>query len=83
MLLVNQLCISIQSWESATVKNYSQFIVNLMRGGASLKGRTFSACEKWLLEALEYSEVETRKDVLAALQSLLSTASFDAINQVH
>ncbi|XP_015603052.1 HEAT repeat-containing protein 6 isoform X2 [Cephus cinctus] len=81
MLLVNQLCTLIQPLETLLVKSNCQVLVNLVKGGVRLQGRTYSVCKRWLSEALEFSEQDAHKDILLALENLLSTGPFDTINQ--
>jgi hypothetical protein len=83
MLLVNQLCLIIQPSEVSLVIGCSQFLVNLIKCGIILQGRTFTACKRWVLENLEFSESKAAPDILCALQSLLITGPFDSIIQVN
>lgn len=82
MLLINQLCSVIQPSETSLVKGYSQLLINLMKRGVILQGRTFTACQRWLFECLEFSEPEAAPSILSALYVLFMTGPFDSINQV-
>lgn len=82
MLLVNQMCSIIQPSEVPLVTGCSQFLVNLMRRGVVPQGRTYTACKRWVLESLEYSEPAAAPHILSALQSLLIAGPFDSIVQV-
>ncbi|XP_058793535.1 HEAT repeat-containing protein 6 [Phymastichus coffea] len=81
MLLINQLCSIIQPSETSLVKGYSQFLTNLLKRGVVLKDRTFTACKRWLLECLEFSEPEAAINLLCALQIFFITGPFDSIAQ--
>ena len=83
MLLVNQLCSVIQPSEACLVIGYAQFLVNLIKRGVVLQGRTFTACKRWVLESLEFSAPAAAPDVLYALQSLHISGPFDNIIQVN
>ncbi|XP_043282590.1 HEAT repeat-containing protein 6 [Venturia canescens] len=80
-LLLRQLCAAIRFSETELVKNYSQFVLNTIHAGGSIIGRTFCTCQKWFLEALEYTHSDVRNDILITLQALWSTGSFDINNQ--
>lgn len=83
MLLINQLCSIIQPSEVSLVIGYSQFLVNLIKCGIQLQGITYTACKRWVLESLKFSDAAATPDILSALQSLLATGPFDSILQVY
>ena len=83
MLLVHQLCSIIQPNEVPLVKGYSQFLTILIKQGIKLQGKTFTACKRWILESLEFSQPAAAADLLTALQSLLITGPFNSIIQVN
>lgn len=82
MLLVNQLCASVQPTEECLVKATSEYLTSLLKNGATFQDQTLMICKRWLLETLEYSESESQIDVLIALQTFFSTCAYSNYSQV-
>lgn len=82
MLLINRLCKTIQASDAILVNNFCQFIINLVKAGTGICGRTYSTCEKWILQVLEFTEAQSRPLILITLKSLIVIGPFDSINQV-
>ncbi|KAK0158878.1 hypothetical protein PV328_009820 [Microctonus aethiopoides] len=81
MLLVNRLCMIIQASDSALIKNYCHFIINLTQSGTNMSGRTYSTCKKWILQGLEFATPESRKPILLALKNIIEIGPLDVICQ--
>ncbi|XP_051170043.1 HEAT repeat-containing protein 6 isoform X2 [Leptopilina boulardi] len=81
MLLVNQLCASVQPTEECLVKATSEYLTSLLKNGATFQDQTLMICKRWLLETLEYSESESQIDVLIALQTFFSTCAYSNYSQ--
>ncbi|KAK0162913.1 hypothetical protein PV327_006643 [Microctonus hyperodae] len=81
MLLVNRLCMIIQASDSALIKNYCHFIINLTQSGTNMSGRTYSTCKKWILQGLEFATPEARKPILLALKNIIEIGPPDVICQ--
>ncbi|XP_077264129.1 HEAT repeat-containing protein 6 isoform X3 [Temnothorax americanus] len=79
-LLVNQLCAVVLPTEISLVRNVCKFLYNLTQSNIKLHGRTFAACKRWLLEALEFSEPLAQVDVLIVIKSFLHFGHFDDIS---
>ncbi|XP_001604646.2 HEAT repeat-containing protein 6 [Nasonia vitripennis] len=81
MLVINQLCSIIQPSEVSLVIGFSQFLVNLVKCGIRLQGITNTACKRWVVESLKFSDSAAASDILYALESLLTNGPFDSIHQ--
>ncbi|XP_032683851.1 HEAT repeat-containing protein 6 [Odontomachus brunneus] len=81
LLLVNQLCTNILPAETSLVQNACKFLYNLTESNIKLHGRTFVACKRWILEALEFSEPLAQINVLIAIKGFLHVGYFSDVNQ--
>jgi len=79
---VNQLCAIIQPTETSLVRNACKFLCNLIQSDIKLQDRTCRICERWILEALEFSDPLAQVDVLIAIKSFLHNDYYDDINRV-
>lgn len=82
MLLVNQMCSIIQPSEASLVIECSKFLKNLIKQGVTLQGITFTACKRWILENLEFSDPIATPEILCALEMILITGPYNNIVQV-
>lgn len=79
---MNQLCTNILPGETLLVQNACKFLYNLIQSNIKLHGRTFVACKRWILEALEFSEPLAQIDALIAIKGFLHVGYFSDINHV-
>lgn len=82
MLLVNQMCSIIQPSEASLVIGCSKFLINLIKQGIILQGRTYTASKRWILENLEFSDSVAMIDTLSVLEMILITGPFNNFMQV-
>ncbi|XP_018299904.1 HEAT repeat-containing protein 6 isoform X1 [Mycetomoellerius zeteki] len=80
LLLVNQLCAAVLPTETSLVQNVCKFLYNLTQNNIKLHGRTFVTCKRWILEALEFSDLLAQVDVLIVIKSFLHFGYFNNIN---